>query len=292
MKFRRRLRLAGALLLALAILGAFVVWQIGGALVAPANHPIGGAPADLPVENVEFASASGAAIHGWFVPGHSGRGALVLMHGVHADRTTLVTRARFLSRAGYSVLLFDFQGHGESPGKYITFGSLESRDAAAAVDFLQHKLPGEKIGVIGISMGAAAALLADPPLPVRAMVLESCYPTIYQATEDRMAIRLGWLGRLATPLLTSQLKPRLGLALDDLAPLERARKISVPKFFLAGTADRNTTIAEARELFAAAAEPKSAWWLEGAGHVDLHAFAGPEYEQRVLAFLASNLGGN
>jgi len=49
MKFRRRLRLAGALLLALAILGAFVVWQIGGALVAPANHPIGGAPADLRV---------------------------------------------------------------------------------------------------------------------------------------------------------------------------------------------------------------------------------------------------
>jgi len=35
----------------------------------------------------------------------------------------------------------------------------------------------------------AAALLAEPPLPVSAMVLESCYPMIYQATDDRMKMR-------------------------------------------------------------------------------------------------------
>lgn len=63
----------------------------------------------------------------------------------------------------------------------------------------------------------------------------------------------------------------------------------VHKFFLAGTADQNTTIGEARDLFAAAAEPKQSWWLEGAGHVDLHVFAGDEYERHVLAFLTRHL---
>jgi alpha-beta hydrolase superfamily lysophospholipase len=285
MRLIRRWKLIGVILLAVTLLGVAGVWFKGSRLVAPANHAIGAAPADLHAENVEFPSASGSRIHGWFIPGEPGWGALILMHGVHADRTTLVARARFLSQAGYSVLLFDFQGHGESPGKYISFGHLESRDATAAVGFLRHRLPGERLGVIGISMGAAAALLADPPLPADALVLESCYPTIYLATQDRLTERFGWLGKVATPLLTGQLKPRLGIDPADLEPLAHARNNSVPKFFLAGTTDLDTTIAEAQALFAAAAEPKQSWWLEGARHEDLHAFGGREYEERVLAFL-------
>jgi pimeloyl-ACP methyl ester carboxylesterase len=289
MKLTRRWKYFGALVLAGIILGAIFVWNMGSVLVSPANHSIENPPASLRAENVEFASASGATIYGWFIAGEPGKGAVVLMHGVHGDRRSLVARAEFLSRAGYAVLLFDFQAHGESRGKHITFGFLESRDATAAVHFIQQRLPGEKIGVIGISMGAAAALLADPPLPVNAMILESAYPTIYQATEDRLAMRFGWLGKMATPLLTCQLKPRLGISPDDLRPVESAKKISTPKFFIAGTADRDTTIAEARSLFAAAAGPKQAWWVEGAAHVDMLAFAKGEYEQRVLAFLAANM---
>jgi alpha-beta hydrolase superfamily lysophospholipase len=288
-KLGRRGKFVCAWALAGLILAAGLLWGIGGVLVAPANHPLGPAPASLHVENVEFPSASGSTISGWFVPGQPGRGAVVLLHGVHADRSVLTPRAEWLARAGYAVLLFDFQAHGLSPGRHITFGYLESRDVTAAVRFVQTRLPGEKIGVIGISLGAAAAQLASPPLPVDALVLESSYPTIYQATEDRLAERFGWLGRLATPLLTCQLQPRLGIRLEELKPLECARKITVPKFYIAGTADRNTTLQESRDLFAAAAGPKQCWWIEGAGHVDLHAFARREYEQRVLAFLAEHL---
>jgi fermentation-respiration switch protein FrsA (DUF1100 family) len=289
MKLSRRWKRLGTLAAAGLILGVMVVWLVGGLLVAPANHPVGAPPSGLVAENVEFPSASGSTIHGWFIVGQPGRGAVALMHGVHGDRLSLVARAKLLSSAGYSVLLFDFQAHGESPGKQITFGHLESRDATAAVNYLHQRLPGEKIGVIGISLGAASALLADPPLPVNALVLESSYPTIYQATEDRLAVRFGWPGRLLTPLLTCQLQPRLGIRLDDLKPIDRARTIAAPKFFIAGTTDRNTTIAEAQSLFAAAAEPKQSWWVDGAGHVDLYQFAGAEYERRVLGFLAVNL---
>ena len=262
---------------------------MGSVLVAPTNHAIGAPPASLHAENVHFSSASGATVYGWFVPGHPGRGAVVLMHGVRADRLQLLTRAGFLSQAGYAVLLFDFQAHGEPPGEHITFGHLESRDATAAVQFIREKVPAEKVAVLGISMGAAAALLANPPLPADAMILESSYPTIYQATEDRMIERFGWLGKMATPLLTCQLKPRLGITPDDLKPIDCARKISVPKFFIAGTTDHNTTIEESRALYAAAAGPKQSWWIEGAGHVDMHQYAGAEYEKRVLVFLGSNL---
>ncbi len=289
MKFTRLWKFFGALLIAVIILGVIFVWNIGSVLVSPANHPIGDLPAYLPAENVEFPSGSGALVHGWFVVGEPGRGAVILMHGIHANRRAMLGRAEFLSRAGYAVLLFDFQGHGETLGTKITFGFLESRDATAAVDFIHHKIPGEKIGVIGVSLGAASALLAEPPLAVDALVLESSFPTIYQATEDRMMERFGFLGRLATPLLTCQLKPRLGIGLNDLKPIEHAQKIFPPKFFIAGATDKLTTIEESKQLFAVAAEPKQSWWVDGAAHVDMHGFARVEYEKRVLEFLEKNL---
>jgi alpha-beta hydrolase superfamily lysophospholipase len=287
--FRRKLRIFAALFFAAAILGVIFVWNIGGVLVAPANRPVGDPPKTLPVQSVEFPSASGAKICGWFIVGQPGKGAVILMHGVHANRLGMVNRAELLFQNGYSVLLFDFQAHGESIGKQITFGYLESRDATAAVNFVHQKLPAEKVCVIGVSMGAASALLANPPLKVNAMVLESSYPTIKQAVEDRMAIRFGIFGKLAAPLLTWQLKPRLRFGVDDLCPIQQVGKITVPKFFIAGTADRDTTLPESQALFDAAAEPKQLWLVDGAAHVDMLAFARAEYEKRVLAFLAKNL---
>ena len=257
--------------------------------MASSNCEIGKPPFDLPVQEVQFPSSSGATIHGWLIVGQPGKSVVILMHGIRANRLQLLDHARFLFRAGYSVLLFDFQAHGESIGKHVTAGYLESRDATAAVNFIHEKFPGEKICVNGFSMGGAAAVLAKPPLPVNAMILESVYPTLEQAVTDRLEIRFGWLGKLGTPFLTWQLKPRLGISSDDLCPIKEVGQITVPKFFIAGTADRNTTLQESKDLFAAAAEPKQFWLIDGAAHVDMLAFAKEEYEKQVLDFLAKNL---
>ena len=66
-------------------------------------------------EPVEIASASGATLRGWFIEGRPGGGAVVLMHGVQRRTgSACCRRARFLTAAGFSVLMFDFQAHGES----------------------------------------------------------------------------------------------------------------------------------------------------------------------------------
>jgi fermentation-respiration switch protein FrsA (DUF1100 family) len=268
----------------IALLTFISIWIAGGLLTAPANQPIGNLPTELPVESVQFSSESGSTIHGWFIPGHKQGGAVVLMHGVRSNRTSMLERARFLSHAGYAILLFDFQAHGESPGKQITFGYLESRDARAAVSFLRSRDPGESIGVIGVSMGGAAALLATPPLEADALVLEMVYPTIDQAIEDRLAIRLGKLGSAIAPLLSWQIKPRLGIRTADLRPIDKVKSVHVPKLFIAGEKDMHTRIEESRAIFAAAAEPKDLWVVAGAEHEDLLGFGGKEYERRVLLF--------
>lgn len=267
--------------IALAVAGSF--------LTAPANQSIGELPSDLAGNSVEFASESGSTIHGWFIPGEKGGGAVALMHGVRANRLSMLERARLLSKAGYSVLLFDFQAHGESEGKRLTFGYLESKDARAAIDFLRTHAPGEKIGVIGVSMGGAASLLASPSLDVNAMVLEMVYPTIQQAITNRLTMRFGSWASVLTPLLSWQLKPRLGIDVDALRPIDTVGSVRAPKLFIVGEDDQHTTLEESRELFNAAAEPKELWVVNGAKHVDLYVVAKSEYERRVLDFFAKYL---
>src|SRR5262249_4298178 len=128
-------------LLALALVGIIGlcagVIAAGLMLSAPAQTLLGSPSSDLDAEAIAFPSASGATIRGWFIAGRPGGGAVVLMHGLHGNRSHMVRRARMLKAQGYAVLLFDFQAHGESMGSRITFGHLEGRDAAAAVAFLK-----------------------------------------------------------------------------------------------------------------------------------------------------------
>src|SRR5262252_952620 len=103
MKIKRAIIIAVA---GLALMIFVISWIAGGELAAPLNQEVGDPPDDLPVTAVHFPSQSGSEIHGWLIPGRRQGGALVLMHGYGGDRTSMLERARFLSRAGYTVLLF------------------------------------------------------------------------------------------------------------------------------------------------------------------------------------------
>jgi alpha-beta hydrolase superfamily lysophospholipase len=256
---------------------------------APRHATIAPAPADLRVEPVTFSSPATATIHGWFLPGQRGGGAVVLLHAMHGNRWSMVRRARFLSRHGFSVLLFDFHAHGESSGDWITFGHLETLDAQAAVAFMRQRVPGEHVGVIGVSLGAAAALLGPAPLPADALVLESVYYDIHHVVANRLRSLLGPLGSMMSALVEDEMQPILGIGLGDLRPIERIRTVTGAVFVLSGTADTRTTIDEARQLYERAPDPKRFWAVEGAGHGDLEVYDSQAYWDHVLPFLVDHL---
>jgi fermentation-respiration switch protein FrsA (DUF1100 family) len=266
-----------------------ISWIASGDLVEPANRDIGRPPLDLEASNITFVSGSGSLIHGWLSRGKPGHGAVLLLHAVRGDRRDMLSRAEFLRGRGYSVLLIDFQAHGESRGSRITFGDLESRDVTAAIQYLHHKMPDERVGVIGASLGAAAFVMADNRPQVAAVVLEQMYPTIEQAVQSQLRLYLGPLGRPFAPLLMVEVQSRLEIPANRLRPIERISRLGAPVLIVNGTQDKHTSIEEARALFAAASEPKELWAVEGAAHVNLYAFAKTEYEHRVGDFLARYL---
>lgn len=287
------------LLSLMVLLGAGLcaaVLAVGLMLSSPKPIVIGPPPASLPdTEIVEISSKSGSALHGWWVPGKvPGGGAVVLLHGVWENRLRMFSRAVVLHRNGFSVLLVDLQAHGESPGRRITFGKNEGLDAAATVQFVRDRLPGEQIGVIGVSLGGAAALLGPKPLDVQALVLESVYPDIDAALANRLRTALGPVaGPLLTPILSPLferlLPPILGVEPAELRPIDRIGSATASILLLSGTEDDRTPLTEAHALFDAAPQPKRFVAVLGAAHVDLERFDRDGYWKEVLPFLNGTL---
>jgi pimeloyl-ACP methyl ester carboxylesterase len=283
----RRLGLAAGLG-ALGGLGAS--WWLGGRLTAPANAPVGPKPADLELEDVEFGDGA-ARVRGWFRRGERGRGAVVLLHPMSGDRRAMLDRARLLAAHGIGALAVDLRAHGETRGRRITFGLAEAEDAHAAVEYARERSANERIGAIGYSLGGASALLGRAPVAVDALVLEAVYPSLADAIEARIAMRLGrFAGRLLAPLFAAQVRPRLGAPLSALRPIEAIRRLASPVLVAGGARDPKTPFRQTERLFAAAPQPKELWRVEGAGHEDFLARDPAGYRERVLGFLRRYLG--
>jgi alpha-beta hydrolase superfamily lysophospholipase len=269
------------------VLGIYLA--VGSFLVRATHRRVPPPPGYLHGEVVALRSSSGARLVAWLFVPPSARGAVAIFHGVHADRSVMLARAELLWRDGFAVLVPDLQAHGESSGDRVTFGFLESRDAEAGVEYLRRRFPRLRAGAIGVSLGGAAIALSKGRSRPDAAVLEAVFPTISEALDDRIAMRLGPLSRILTPLLLLQLKPRCGVGPEDLRPIDGVKGLGCPVLILAGTADRHTTEAQTRALFAAANEPKELWLVAGAAHVDLLRFDAAGYRTHVLGFLRRNL---
>lgn len=274
--------------LCLLLMGGLVLtWFVGSKLVTGSHYAIA-LPDNLHAQTVTLPTDHGRSVEGWFLQG-SGRGAVLLLHGIRADRRQMLGRARFLNRAGHSVLLIDLPGSGASAAPRLTFGLDEAAGVKAALAYLRRQAPGEGLGLIGVSLGAASFVLCKDCPSVDAVVLESMYPTIEEAVEDRLRMRLGVLGLPLSKLLLWQLPLRLDIAPRQLRPIAHVAAIGAPLLIASGDRDLHTTIAETRRLYDAAAQPKALWIVEGAVHQDLHAFAPAAYEERVLRFLEAGL---
>ena len=282
----RRLLIAGLALAAGTLLFSLIAGEL---LTRPARARIGPPPPGLSAETVHIQYGDGQQVTGWFLPGRTGEGAMLLLHGVRGNRLQMLERARWLQHEGIASLLIDLPSHGESSGARITFGRHEALGVQAALGWLRAKLPGEKLGGLGVSLGGASLLFADRQPELDALVLESVYPTITDAVQDRLTTRFGPAGAWAAPLLLVQIPLRLDFGVQDLRPIQAIAGVRAPLLVASGIEDRSTRWPETEQLFAAAAEPKALWPVPGAAHVDLYDHDAAAYRARLLPWLQTHL---
>jgi pimeloyl-ACP methyl ester carboxylesterase len=244
-------------------------------------HP----PGDLAV--VDFTTPRGVAA--WLVRAEPGAPAVVLLHGFKGNREEMLPWARFIHEAGYNVALLDSQGCGKSAGAFVGLGATEPQgitDVVAAARGLFHT---DQIAVLGISLGAGAAILAAARDPaISAVIADSAW-----TDQDLQLSRLSFLpvGSLRIPLPPygiAAVNAMVGTDVTTSRPLDAISQISPRPILLIHSADDDnatTPVDGARRLFAAAGEPKDLWVAPRGGHVGaINAFP-DEYHARVLAFL-------
>jgi uncharacterized protein len=254
------------------------------------GDPVTPAELGLEYEDVRFTTDDGVTLSGWVIPARrETRSAVILMHGFTWHRLgELAAFAPWLSER-YHVLQFDFRGHGNSGDADITLGTAERRDVAAAVRLLEGRGLGP-IALIGMSMGAAVAIMAAPDLPVAAVVADAPYADLENPISNRMREMHYPFPRLGARLivLAAGLRARTRL----LAPIDRVAKVAPRGLLLIGPKeDRLIDHDQVLRLFADAGEPKELYVVDGAGHADAHTLGGRGYERRVLQFLGRHLDG-
>jgi fermentation-respiration switch protein FrsA (DUF1100 family) len=243
------------------------------------------------VERVTFEAADGVSLIGWFLPGHGDGATIVASHGSGTNGATALDGVMFLREAGYNVFVFDHRAHGQSGGKASTLGPREVQDMKGAVTYLLSRDdvdPG-RIGAFGCSMGSGVVIGAAAEDPrIGAVVAEAIYADLGELWD-----RFGYVGIRGTSIHWSWGTPmRLatwlwtGEWIASYRPEALIQRIAPrPVFIIHGQEDNAAcTVADARRLYDAAAEPKSLWVVPGAGHCNAHLIRLEEYEERVQGF--------
>jgi len=278
-------------------------------------HVEGGGGEALPLRGTEirFAAADGHPLNGVLLhrsPGLCRRGVVLFCHEFGSDRTRCVSYCRELLHAGFDVLAFDFRGHGESPAEpgyrprhFPTDREVE--DVRGAIAHAREHLRGcgaeERIGLFGLSRGAAAAVLAAADSEeVRAIVTDSVFSSdmTVEFLMRRFATSFARIRIVAENhppafwrfmrwLLFIESSRRFGCSFPSVRQA-LSRLGSTPLLMIHGEKDRFVSEAQARSLYSSASGPKSFWLVPGARHNQAAEIAPDAYHCRVVEFFSKH----
>jgi len=252
----------------------------------PPRMPLGDAsPADLGLdfEAVALTTEDGVSLSGWYIPSQNGA-AVVAVHGHGTNRTVVLPHSAVLARNGYGVLLFDMRAHGESGGDVFPFGWDVDRDIRAAVDYLSGRtdVTDGRIGVLGLSAGAGAALQAAAEDPrVRAVVAEG---TGFRTVADMFVVPSAANLSRAPGVWVMENVASLQSGVASPPPTAELTARIAPRAVFLIAADTPEERLPNRAYIAAAGEPRTLWEPERTGHVAALEIHPDEYEQRVIGF--------
>ena len=165
---------------------------------------------------------------------------VILCHGYRNNCCELGMYARHFWHRGYSVLLPDARGHGDSEGKYIGMGWQERKDVLEWIDFLRQKDPKAQIVLMGISMGAATVMMTSGenlPSNVKAVIEDCGYTSVWEefSVQIHNYFHLTPFPFLYLSSLASRI--RYGFSFKEASAIRQVAKCNRPILFIHGSKD-------------------------------------------------------
>ncbi|GAB4481341.1 MAG: alpha/beta hydrolase [Anaerolineae bacterium] len=271
------------------ILTAVMAWEYARAVLNPGCQGPRESLATLgyPAEPVTFTSRQGYMLRGWYSPGSAHPEIAIVVLPGHAGNTFFaLDNAAILAEAGFSTLVYEHRSCAD-PSLTASTGYYEADDLLGAVDYLQTRPDVGRIGVLGLSEGGTASLLAasrEPALEV--IVAQGGYADLRDDLLDP-TLDLPPYDRFLRRLIVVAMSVQLGTPARNASPVAVIDQIS-PRPLLLVYGEYEARSGEL--LLAAAGENAELWIVPGAGHGAYQLAAPGEYERRMVEFFTRAFG--
>jgi dipeptidyl aminopeptidase/acylaminoacyl peptidase len=300
MKRRRLWIILGIVILLLVVAYAAGSWYFSDILIDSPTQSLADAAAegDTPAgfglpepENITI-DAGDVTLAGWFFDNPAdGECGLLFLHGFRGTRYHVFDWARLFWERGCDVLAYDHRGHGDSTPAFHTYGFYEKEDAVAALGWFADRtgLERSRIGVFGVSYGAATALQMAPMTPEIAFVgADSAYSELDEIVGYQARQLFPTLAPLLLPGALAVAELRADFDVQAVAPEMTVAEIEVPVLLIHSITDEYTFSTHSEDIYANSDQSRTVLRLNdwGAAHARDISTDPDAYRQLVDAFLS------
>jgi alpha-beta hydrolase superfamily lysophospholipase len=220
-----------------------------------------------PYETVQLITKKNNLIEAWHIPADSSKATIIMIHGLGANKSSLLDEAYEFRYLGFNVMMVDLRAHGNSSGNTTTLGVRESEEVKIAYDYISKK--GEqKIILYGVSLGAVviAKAIYDYNLQPSGIILDMPFETLKKLFEGRARI-LGFPEEPFGVLVTFWSGIERGFNGFKHNTSRYVQKIKCPVLMQYGALDRLVTSEETNSVFKNISSPdKKLVIYKNAGH--------------------------
>lgn len=231
----------------------------------------------LSAEDVWLEPAKGIKLHSWFLEAKEEKGALLFLHGNAGNISGRLFKAKGWVERGFSVLLVDYRGYGQSTGM-IQKGTDIVEDAKAALSWLTetaHKAL-SKVILYGESLGTYPSIRLAEAYPAAALILEAPFTSFKD------------LAHLHYPVIPAFMADAF-LREFEFPNHKNIDKIKAPLFLIHGTDDEICPYPMGKKLYEKAPLPKEMMSVPNGRHNDLPMAAGNDYWETPAEFISRYL---
>lgn len=244
-------------------------------------------------QDIYVRSDDGLKLHGYWVPARNPRGTVLLVHGYRS--TIYVDFGMVLDlyhNMGMNLLLPEQRAHGQSEGKYITFGVKESGDMLRWLAYHNEILSDCPVILSGLSMGSSTVMyMLDEELPsnVKAAICDCGFTSPAEIISKIFKETVHFPGGLLIPLASLFARMFAGFSLYEKDSRKTLAKNKLPILLAHGTADNFVPCKMTEEAFACCNSEKYLILAEGASHGYSFVVAREEYLKTVQKLINENL---
>lgn len=246
-------------------------------------------------QDIYIDSADGLRLHGLWIPAEKPKGTVLLAHGYRSTMLVDFGLAfAFYHTLGMNILVPEQRAHGQSQGKYITFGIKESDDFFQWIRFHNEKFGKYQMVLSGLSMGASTVLyLVDRKLPenVKCIIGDCGFTSpkeilrcVFRATVHLPAAPSLWVANMLSRVFA-------GFRLTEKDTRVSLSSARLPVLLIHGLADDFVPSNMTKEAFGACNGEKELFLVKEAGHGVSFLKAKDEYIKRIITFLEKHLEG-